>query len=202
MNVRWMRSNAVLLAFLVVVMVAVGVLAVLVVRQQQAQDTDNGRIHLQTAPAAGASSRVNTPDPANALTKPDAPSQVGTGETAPVEVPVKDQTSGSSGRPVKSDEPSRKVSGETAPAAGVSSRANTPDPANLLTKPDAPSHVGTGETAPVEAPAKDQTADSDDRPVKSGKPSREVSRETAPMKAPAKDQTSDSRHRDPDRAAG
>lgn len=37
MNVRWVRSNAILLAFLVLVMVAVVVLAVLVVRQQHSQ---------------------------------------------------------------------------------------------------------------------------------------------------------------------
>ena len=115
MNVRWVRSNAVLLALLVAVMVAVGVLAVLVVRQQQAQATDNGQVHLQTAPAAGASSRANTPDPANVLTKPDAPSPAGTGETGPVEEPAKDQTSDSAERPAKADKPSREVSGETAP---------------------------------------------------------------------------------------
>jgi hypothetical protein len=114
MNVRWVRSNAVLLAFLVVVMVAVGVLAVLVVRQQT-QATDNGRIHLQTAPAWGATSGANTPDAPNVLTEPDAPSPVGIGETAPVQAPVKDQTSESADRPVKSDKPSRGVSGETAP---------------------------------------------------------------------------------------
>ena len=95
MNVRWVRSNAVLLTLLVAVMVAVGVLAVLVVRQQQDQATDNGQVYLQTAPAAGAASRANTPDPANVLTKPDTPSPVGIGETAPVEAPVKDQTSDS-----------------------------------------------------------------------------------------------------------
>ncbi|MDQ4031706.1 MAG: hypothetical protein M3332_05335 [Actinomycetota bacterium] len=115
MNVRWARSNAFLLAFLVVAMVIVGVLAALVVRQQQDQATDNGRIYLQTAPAAGASARANTPDPANVLTKPDAPSPVGTGETAPVQAPAKDQVSDSADRPARSDKPSREVSGETAP---------------------------------------------------------------------------------------
>ena len=95
MNVGWVRSNAVLLAFLMVVMVAVGVLAVLVVRQYQDQATDDGQVHLQTAPAAGASSRANTPDPANVLTKPDVPSSAGTGETGPVEGSAKDHTSDS-----------------------------------------------------------------------------------------------------------
>ena len=115
MNVRWVRSNAVLLAFLVVVIVVVGVLAVLVVRQQQDQATDNGQIYLQTAPAGGAASRANTPDPANVLTKPDAPSPVSTGETALAEERVKDETSESGDRPVESDNSSREVSGETAP---------------------------------------------------------------------------------------
>ncbi|MDQ5853791.1 MAG: hypothetical protein M3380_17340 [Chloroflexota bacterium] len=114
MNVRWVRSNAVLLAFLVVVMVVVGVLAVLVVRQQQDQATDNGRVYLQTAPAADAASGANTPDPANVLTKPDAPSPVGTGEAARVEAPAKDQTSGSADQPVNSDKPPREVTRETA----------------------------------------------------------------------------------------
>ena len=103
MNVRWVRSNADLLALLVIVMVAVGVLAVLVVRQQQDQATDNGRVYLQTAPAADASSRANTLDPANVLTKPHAPSPVGTGEAAPVEVPAKDRASESADRPAKSE---------------------------------------------------------------------------------------------------
>ncbi len=115
MNVRWVRSNAALLAFLVVVMVAVGVLAVLVIRQQQDQATDTGRIYLQTAPAAGAASRKNTPDPANVFTKPDAPSPADTGEAVPGEVSAKDQASESADRPVKSDKPSREVSGEAVP---------------------------------------------------------------------------------------
>ena len=114
MNVRWVRSNAVLLAFLVVVVVAVGVLAVLVVRQQQDQATDNGRVYLQTAPAADASSRANTLDPANVLTKPDVPSPAGTGETAPVEAPAKDQASDSRHR-----EPAGPQVESPAPSSGV-----------------------------------------------------------------------------------
>jgi hypothetical protein len=104
MNVRWARTNAVLLAFLVIVMVTVGVLAVLVVRQQQDRATDNGQGYSQTAPAAGSPSRATTPDPANVLTKPDAPSPAGTGDPAPVlAAPVKDNTSDSGDRPSKSE---------------------------------------------------------------------------------------------------
>src|SRR3712207_8348277 len=58
-NVRWVRSNAVLLALLVAVMVAVGVLAVLVVRQQQAQATDNGQVYLDRKSTRLNSSHAN-----------------------------------------------------------------------------------------------------------------------------------------------
>ena len=126
MNVRWVLSNAVLLAFLVVVMVTVGVLAVLVVRQQQDQATDNGQAYLQTAPAAGAASRANTPDPANVLTKPDAPSPAGTEETALVEAPTKGQASDSADRPAKSDKPSRETGRETT-AVEAPAKDQTPD---------------------------------------------------------------------------
>jgi hypothetical protein len=159
MNVRWVRSNAVLLAFLVVVMVAVGVLAVLVVRQQQDQATDNGQVYLQTAPAAGAASRANTPDPANVLTKPDTPSPVGTGETAPVEVPAKGQASDSGDRPVESGKPSREVVGETAPVEGPA-KGQVSDSGDRPVKSGKPSREVVGETAPAEAPAKDQASDS------------------------------------------
>jgi type IV secretory pathway VirB10-like protein len=114
MNVRWMRSNADLLALLVIVMVVVGVLAVLVARQQQDQATDNGQVNLQAAPAAGASSRANTPDPANVLTKPDAPSPADTEDSAPVKAPAQDQTAESADRSARSDRSSGEVAEDSA----------------------------------------------------------------------------------------
>ena len=128
MNVRWARTNAVLLAFLVIVMVTVGVLAVLVVRQQQDRATDNGQVYSQTAPAAGSPSRATTPDPANVLTKPDAPSPAGTRDPAPVlEAPVKDNTSDSGDRPSKSERPSHGVTGDPAPVLEAPVKDNTSD---------------------------------------------------------------------------
>jgi hypothetical protein len=170
MNVRWVHSNGILLALLVIIMVAVGVLAILVVRQQ-GQATDNGQVYLETAPAAGAPLRANTPDPANVSTKPDAPSHAATGEgTAPVvEIPPKDKAPESAGTPTKPDRPAHAATGEgTAPVVEIPPKDKAPESAGTPTKPDRPAHAATGEgTAPVvEIPPKDKAPESAGTPTK------------------------------------
>jgi hypothetical protein len=138
MNVRWVHSNGILLALLVIIMVAVGVLAILVVRQQ-GQATDNGQVYLETAPAAGAPLRANTLDPANVSTKPDAPSHAATGEgTAPVvEIPPRDKAPESAGTPTKPDRPAHAATGEgTAPVVEIPPKDKAPESAGTPTKPD------------------------------------------------------------------
>src|SRR3712207_3796606 len=110
MNIRWVRSNADLLIFLAIAMVAVVVLAVLVVRQQQDQAADNGQTSLEAAPVVGAPSRANPTDPANVLAKPGAPSHTAPDDSAVVvERPVREAPEFGD-RPVESDRPSREGS--------------------------------------------------------------------------------------------
>jgi hypothetical protein len=130
MNVRWLRSNELLLAVPVIVMVLVGVLAVLVVRQQQDLATDDGQVSVETAPAAVAPSRATTPDPANVLIKPDAPSPAGTGHTAPVmEAPAQATAPDPADTPASSNRPAHRDNRATDPV----DQATAPAPADTPT---------------------------------------------------------------------
>jgi hypothetical protein len=144
MNNRWARSNEILFAFLVIAMVAVGVLTVLVVRQHQDQTTENGQVYLvETAPAAGAPSNAITSDPADVPTKPDTHSD--TRKPAPaVAAPLNANT------PDPANVPTNHHTKKLASAAHTRTKANTIDPAKIATanRPSssatsAPSHAST-----------------------------------------------------------
>src|SRR5437764_8592286 len=78
MNSRWIRSNEILLTFFVMAVILVGVLALLVVRQQHDLAID-GQVSGQTVPAASA------PPQASILNSAQTPSQSGISEQAPAQ---------------------------------------------------------------------------------------------------------------------
>ncbi len=85
MNIRWLRSNGTLLALLAVIMVTVGLLATLVVRQQHDQATETGQVYLDKSDG-GTNTAVplipaNPPQPATGdrgVDSAPAPQPVGT----------------------------------------------------------------------------------------------------------------------------
>jgi outer membrane biosynthesis protein TonB len=83
MDVQWIRSNGTLLAILAATIVAVGVLTVLVLNQQQHDETAGyGQVSLVTGPPAGAPPKASTPVPAN-VPAPPAPQVVPAPQVAP-----------------------------------------------------------------------------------------------------------------------
>jgi hypothetical protein len=148
MNIRWIRSNEILLAFLVTAMVFVGVLVVLVVRQQndRAIDDIGGQVYRQTAPGVNAPLQGSTGDLAPAPSKSDisAPAAAPQGTavvntsqgTAVVNAPLQGSTRDPVQAPSKSDAntsvPSRHGSAEV----NRSARSNVPAPAQAPSKSD------------------------------------------------------------------
>ncbi|MDQ3764309.1 MAG: hypothetical protein M3460_22860 [Actinomycetota bacterium] len=161
MNVRWMRSNADLLAFLAIAMIAVVVLAVLVVRQQQNQAADDGQAFLEAAPAVGAPPRANPTDPANVLIKPGAPSHAAPDDSAAVVEPPGRAASGD--QPVESDRPSPEVTDDSAAVVEPPGRAASGD---QPIESDRPSPEVTNDSAAVvEPPARAKAPEFGDTPT-------------------------------------
>jgi hypothetical protein len=86
MNVGWVRSNEVLLAFLAVAIAAVGGLTVLVVHQQDDQTIGYEQVKLDTGTSAAIAPKASAPAPAKAPAPPVAPEAVPALQAAPAQV--------------------------------------------------------------------------------------------------------------------
>ncbi len=190
MNVRWARSNEIVLSLLAIAMVAVGTLTALVVHEQYDQSTPATAI---------------TPDHANAPAIP-APG-VAPVPPAPQMPPASDAT----------PTPQLNPAPLAAPVAQRSRQSKThpqrrahPVPAPVRSGPDRPASVypaipapaaepATGPAAPVGTPESGRTPRKVDNPAKSAIPTgssevnnSETPQNYAPARTPTKDRTADS----------
>jgi hypothetical protein len=149
MNIRWVRSNELLLTFFVIAVVLVGVLAALVAHQQDQATTDTDRqVSTQTAPAASAPPQLSTPSPAQ------TPSQSGISEptsgqhdTAAVNVP----SPGTPPHPTQT--PSKADTSAQAPSQHHTVKNNTPAARSAPQPADTPSRSDALAPAPDRNPA-------------------------------------------------
>lgn len=206
MNVRWVRSNEIVLSLLAIAIVAVGALTALVVYEQDDQNTLYGQVNLGSAPAAATPPKESAPVPAGIT---DTPTTAITPDRANAPAMPAPRVAPVLPGPQVPPAPELSPAPQTAPIAQKPSQPKTHAQrrAHSVPAPDRPASVhpaipapaaepATRPAAPAITPEPDRTPRKSDTPSKSAIPTGSSggdSSETPQNSAPARTPTKDSR---------